>query len=34
MLHDRFGLRLETFTANGDENDEDAEPEYTEGDLF
>lgn len=33
ILHDRFGLRLETFTAVGDEDDDD-EPEYKEGDIF
>jgi len=33
ILHDRFGLRLETFTAVGNEEDDD-EPEYKEGDIF
>ena len=37
ILHDRYGLRLETFTAVGSESDddeEDVEPEYKEGDVF
>ncbi len=34
ILHDRFGLRLETFTAIGDDDGEDDEPEYKEGDIF
>ena len=35
ILHDRFGLRLETFTSIGsEEDDEDKEPEYQEGEIF
>jgi len=36
ILHDRFGLRLETFTSLGDEDDDDEEktPEYKQTDLF
>ena len=34
ILHDRYGLRLETFTAAGGEEDDEAEPEYEEGEIF
>ena len=36
ILHDRYGLRLETFTSLGsdDEDEEGRPPEYKEGDIF